>query len=44
MIATTHGSTAILKCLVLAGADANIPDSVSCCTFAVTWMPLSVTN
>ncbi|XP_047084828.1 ankyrin repeat domain-containing protein 65-like [Lolium rigidum] len=28
MIAATAGSTDILKCLVLAGADANIPDSL----------------
>ena len=29
MIATTAGSTDILKCLVLAGADANVFNSVS---------------
>ena len=36
MIAVIAGSTDILKCLVLAGADANIPDSVSCSYLAVT--------
>jgi hypothetical protein len=29
LIATLDGSTDILKCLVLAGADANVTDSVS---------------
>uniref|UniRef100_A0ACD6A0G3 Uncharacterized protein n=1 Tax=Avena sativa TaxID=4498 RepID=A0ACD6A0G3_AVESA len=41
MVAATAGSTDILKCLVLAGADANVPDSVTsrtcsyrnCCSF-----------
>ena len=29
MIAATNGSTDILKCLVLAGEDANVTDNVS---------------
>jgi hypothetical protein len=42
MIAATAGSTDILKCLVLAGADANVLDYVWCCAFAFTCILSSV--
>ena len=43
MIAATAGSTDILKCLVLAGADANVTDTVSF-VFLATWIMSSIPN
>jgi ankyrin repeat protein len=38
MIAATAGLTDILKCLVLAGADANVTNTVSSFVLASTWI------